>query len=222
MKRTPLLAAGFALAAATSAWGQTVTPAQPPGGGTAGQSVVTPPVESIVPGNAGPSGAANVVLPPAESLTRGPNQTVLPPVEQLVPGAPGGFPATTGAADTGTATGAGSTATGTLGVNTAAGLTVPPALSAAQAAQGALQQGGLAPIVTETGITATRQVAFFGDPESAQRQPRRAAGAEAGAMQGVPIGTSPGSRPGAPQYIGTEVTPYDPDMPDALDFSRTP
>lgn len=223
MKKLPFLAAGLALAAATSAWGQTVTPAQPPVGGGAGQSVVTPPAEALVPGTTGAAGEANVVLPPAESLTPGPSQTVLPPVEQLVPGAPGGFPAAAGTPDAGTVTGAGTATTGTLGVNTAAGLTVPPALSASQAAQGALQQGGLAPIVTETGIGATRQVAFYGDPEGTQQQQqqRREAGV-AGAMQGVPIGTSPGSRPGAPQYIGAEVTPYDPDMPDALDFSRTP
>lgn len=219
-----------AMLAATSAWAQTVTPNQPAtGAGTTGQNVVAPPAEALVPGATSTSGAANVVLPPAESLTRGGGQTVLPPAENLTTGQAGGFPATAGAGGAGTAgtpataTGTGTTGTGTAatGTLTSTGLTVPPAITPSQAAQTALQTGGLAPLVTETGVGATTQVAFFGDG-SQQPQRRGTGGGALGATAVAPIGTSPGSRPGAPQYIGAETTPYDPDQPDALDFSRTP
>lgn len=220
----------FTLAIAAPAGAQTVTPVQG-AGATAAPNVVAPPAEALVPGSTGASGAANVVQPPAEALTPGANQAVLPPAESLVQGAPGGLPAatagavgtgagTTGVATPNTATGTSTTGTATTGT-IATGLTVPPAISSAQAAQTALEQGGLAPIVTETAGVAATQVAFYGDREGARRQQQRQ-GAGGAPMNLVPIGTSPGSRPGAAEYIGAPITPYDSDSPDALDFSRTP
>jgi hypothetical protein len=154
-------------------------------------------------GTAGTGVPSTVVAPPAEDLVpRTSGNIVAPPAENLVPRTSGNIVAPP-AENLVNGAGGGAPATGVNTLGTSTGLTQPPA-------------------VTIQPLAGQAPTAFYGGAQGAPGNLGSAGGGMAAAGVLAPTGTSPGSRPGAPTYVVAPLDPYDPDEPDALDFSRTP